>query len=142
MSSRKKGWKTVREMVGERPRPVAPDKQNALAFHSVMESGTFTASSLPPDTLVWRRKDRKNQKQNQPECGDSEIKCSKHGTGSRYLMFLFGVLWKSSSFSRSVSPPILNFFSPPFLFSFVPFLFSWWKRQLPVFCYFCKPGAI
>lgn len=49
-------------MVGERPRPVAPDKQNALAFHSVMESGTFTVSSLPPDTLVWRRKDRKKKK--------------------------------------------------------------------------------
>lgn len=64
MSSRKKGWKTVREMVGERPRPTSPDKQNALAFHSVMESGTFTASSLTPDRLVWRRRTGKIKTKN------------------------------------------------------------------------------
>lgn len=76
MSSKKKGWKTVRGMVGESPRPVSPDRQIALAFHSVMESGTFTASSLPPDALVWREKDREKN----PECGNSENKCSKHRT--------------------------------------------------------------
>lgn len=58
MSSRKKGWKTLWEMVEERPRPVVPDKQNALAFHSVMVSGTFTGNSPSPDKLVWRRKNR------------------------------------------------------------------------------------
>lgn len=52
-------------MVEERPRPVSPDMHSALAFHSVMESGTFTVNSWPPDALVWREKDRKTKTKNQ-----------------------------------------------------------------------------
>lgn len=44
--------------MGERPRPVFPDKHSALAFHFVMVSGTFTSSSLLPDELNENKKRR------------------------------------------------------------------------------------
>lgn len=66
MSSRKNGWKVSTETVGDRPRPVVPDKQNALAFHSVMVSGIFTTNSWLPDKLVWREKDRRKQSETKP----------------------------------------------------------------------------
>lgn len=42
--------------MGERPSPVVPDKQNALAFHSVMVSGVFIANSLLPEKLVGKKR--------------------------------------------------------------------------------------
>lgn len=62
MSSRKKGWKAVREMVGESPSPAVPDKQRALAFHSVMVSGTLIANSCLPHILErGKKKTRVNE---------------------------------------------------------------------------------
>jgi len=55
VSSTKKGWKALRDTVGDRPNPVSGDMQNALAFHSVMVSGMVTSSSAFPSELVRDR---------------------------------------------------------------------------------------
>lgn len=113
----------------DRPRPVASDKQNALVFHSVMVSGTFTANSPSPDTLVWRKKNRKNKQTKQTNRQQtrkrySETKRRKHGTKSRGLVLLLvsgSSLLPSSPLS--VCPSRFNFLSPPTLFSLLPFFF-------------------
>lgn len=55
MSSTKKGWKTLRDTVGDRPKPVSDEVQNVLAFHSVMVSGMVTSSSAFPSELARDR---------------------------------------------------------------------------------------
>lgn len=52
VSSTKKGWKALRDTVGDRPKPVSAEVQNALAFHSVMVSGMVTSRSAFPSELA------------------------------------------------------------------------------------------
>lgn len=49
-TSTKKGWKTLREVRGEKPKPVSAT-QKVLAFHSVMVSGTATWRDACPSPL-------------------------------------------------------------------------------------------
>lgn len=53
--SRKKGWKAVRDTVGDRPKPLCSEVQNALAFHSVMVSGMVSVNTALPWELVRER---------------------------------------------------------------------------------------
>lgn len=49
-TSTKKGWKTLREAIGEKPKPVSAT-QKVLAFHSVMVSGTSAWRDACPSSL-------------------------------------------------------------------------------------------
>lgn len=62
MGSTKKGWKAVRETVGDMPNPTSSCMQKALAFHSVMVSGmTREMSAFPAELRDKRARDEREE---------------------------------------------------------------------------------